>query len=117
MDSIIAMSILLHHDIHCISRQVLDHGRIRQFGHPFELLQDKEGWFHKMAQQLGPAHYESLTTAARRQHNMATTKLSIKDTSGPSDEPRGQEVTAPRMTTTRTVEGAVNKAFVKVTRL
>ncbi|CAG9823622.1 unnamed protein product [Phaedon cochleariae] len=47
---------------------VMDAGSVRQFGHPFELLEDRGGIFHGMVQQTGKAMAESLLAVAKRSY-------------------------------------------------
>lgn len=46
---------------------VMDAGTVKEFGHPFQLLQDKNGVLYGMVQQTGMAMSEELFNVAKRQ--------------------------------------------------
>ena len=46
------------------SLQVLDHGEVKQFDHPFVLLQDTDGIFSDMVQRTGEAYAQKLAKDA-----------------------------------------------------
>lgn len=46
--------------------QVMEAGRIVECGHPHDLLQNENGHFTKMVNQLGPASEQSLRESAHK---------------------------------------------------
>lgn len=45
---------------------VLDAGRLKEYGEPYILLQEKDGLFYKMVQQVGKTEAASLMETAKR---------------------------------------------------
>jgi len=43
----------------------MDGGEVKEFDHPFTLMQDTSGFFYEMVQQTGKAHAEILLKSAR----------------------------------------------------
>ena len=43
----------------------MDGGQVKEFDHPFTLLQDTSGFFYELVQQTGKAHAEILLKVAR----------------------------------------------------
>jgi ATP-binding cassette subfamily C (CFTR/MRP) protein 4 len=46
--------------------QVLDSGRLKEYGEPYILLQNPESLFYKMVQQLGKGEAAALTETAKQ---------------------------------------------------
>lgn len=57
LDAIVATNITIAHRLQTIINfdkvLVLDHGEIKEFGHPFQLLQDKKGLFRAICETNG----------------------------------------------------------------
>ncbi|XP_010225224.1 PREDICTED: multidrug resistance-associated protein 4-like [Tinamus guttatus] len=45
---------------------VLDAGRLKEYGEPYILLQEKDGLFYKMVQQVGKTEAAALIETAKR---------------------------------------------------
>jgi len=45
---------------------VLDAGRLKEYGEPYILLQEQDGLFYKMVQQVGKTEATSLIETAKR---------------------------------------------------
>ena len=68
----------------CSFVQVMDAGQIIECGHPHELLQNVEGAFTKMVQQLGPASEQSLRDLASNAHAQHIRYVDADDQTHPS---------------------------------
>lgn len=65
------------HDICVIAFfQVLEYGKVKQFDHPFILLQQKSSHFDEMVKQTGRTYSHSLLMIAENKYNQDRGKLS-----------------------------------------